>query len=230
MELEPSVERALKQAGAAALTFNAPLGRPRADHIAGFLARAGGSVVDLGCGAGALATLIAERSPGTQVLGLDLDPTLIMRAKRAAGLQDCLRFEVADVTTWPGVADAAVCIGASHAFGGSAAMFRWLSERVGAAVVGDGIWWRDPDPENLERLGPMPRGVDALAALAEAEGWRVEHRDVSTLEEWDEFELGWIGGVRAVGSEEAHAFAAMRSAQYQRYRGVLGFGWLYLGR
>jgi protein-S-isoprenylcysteine O-methyltransferase Ste14/predicted nicotinamide N-methyase len=43
---------------------------------------AGHDVLDLGCGTGTLAILTAERVPGARVVGLDVDPAILARARR----------------------------------------------------------------------------------------------------------------------------------------------------
>lgn len=60
------------------------------------LARAG-RIVDLGCGAGNVTTLIAERWPEADVLGIDNDPAMLDRA-----LKDHPRFawQLADLASW----------------------------------------------------------------------------------------------------------------------------------
>jgi hypothetical protein len=79
-------------------------------------------------------------------------------------------------------------------------------------------------------FGDVPNGIDDLVVLARRHGWQVENAEVSTLEEWDHFEGEWCRGVRSVGTAQALRFADERTDEYQRYRGVLGFGWLHLRR
>lgn len=226
----------LKATGAAALTFNAPLGSDRARALVDWLAAAdSAAVVDLGCGRGVLARMVAERSPSTTVTGVDNDPAVLARAQEMAdggGLGERLTFVVEDATAWVGVADAAICIGASHAFGGPTPMVQQLAALPGVtrAIVGDGLWQATPDPWCLDTFGPLPEGIEQFESIVVAAGWSVEGQATSTIEEWDGFENGWIAGVRSVGTPEATAFADERSADYERYRGTLGFGWLQLIR
>jgi hypothetical protein len=79
--------------------------------------------------------------------------------------------------------------------------------------------------------GPVPRPFRSTPADRDGgcAGWTVERAEKSTLDEWDDFERGWVEGAWRVGSPEARAFAAEREDEYQRhYRGVLGFAWLFL--
>lgn len=242
MDLSEEVLDVLFAAGGAAVTFNAPLGMARAEGFADRMNQLSvESLVDLGCGRGELVRLLAGRLPVLEALGIDNNPQLVAEANQLAveaGLTQRVRFENADAAQWtppvdaPRPANAVVCIGASHIFGGSTEMFDRLAELVpsGAAIVGDGLWETTPDDWCRETFGDMAAGLSGLTAKAEGAGWTVVDAATATLEEWDEFELGWIGGVRAVGTTDATTFADARQSDYTRYRGVLGFGWLVLSR
>lgn len=230
--MDPEERRALFAAGAAALRFNAPLSDRRADGLVDFIAEgAPASVVDLGCGRGAFAALLSGGIDGANVIGVDNDEGVIAAATSLTEGRSTLRFELADAADWRGPVDAVVCIGASHAFGDAGAMVRHLAS-IGATrtVIGDGVWSRTPDRWCLETFGELPVGAEALATLARSEGWSVIEAAASTPTEWDAFELGWIDGVRSVGTGAARAFADQRQADYERYRGTLGFAWLCLVR
>lgn len=193
-------------------------------------------MVDLGCGRGELAGLVAMRLDGVTVTGVDTDAEAIQAAREAAaeaGLGEQVGFEVGDAATWSEPVDAAIAVGVSHAFGGPAAQFARLADLTpsGVALVGDGVWEAEPDDWCQTNLGEQPTGADGLAALAEAAGWTVFAAELSTQDEWDAFEGGWVAGVRSVGSPVAEAFAAEREREYrEHYRGVLGFCWLVLTR
>ena len=84
-----------------------------------------GRIVDLGCGTGSLILKLLEAFPHAQVVGVDLDPTLLPLASwRCAGYGDRVRFVEADLrlSTWPdalpGSCQAAVSVTALH----------WLSQ------------------------------------------------------------------------------------------------------
>jgi SAM-dependent methyltransferase len=234
MDLPEPVRRALFDAAAGAIDFNAPLGRARAESLVERLARFPiSSVVDLGCGRGELARLVAAGLPRARVTGIDTDRWAIEAARAltdARSLGHRVTFTVADASRWVEATDAALCIGASHAFGGPSAMLRALTDiaPAGPVVVGDAIWMSAPDPWCVEAFGELPDGPEALAALAVDNGWTVVGLETSTLAEWDEFERGWIAGVRSVGTAEADALADERERQYRAWRGVLGFCWLIL--
>jgi len=54
------------------------------------------TIVDVGCGAGQLAALLARRYPQCEVLGIDLSPDMIRWARRSSPAQPNLRFEIGD--------------------------------------------------------------------------------------------------------------------------------------
>lgn len=60
-----------------------------------------GFIVDLGCGHGLFANLLAEASPNRRVLGIDLDERKIEAARLAAAGQPDLRFQVGDILAAP---------------------------------------------------------------------------------------------------------------------------------
>lgn len=73
-----------------------------------------GVVLDLATGTGNLALAIARRSPRARIVGVDLSPEMLLRAReklKRADLADRVSFIIADVTALPfrdGVADGAV--------------------------------------------------------------------------------------------------------------------------
>ena len=71
--------------------YDHPCYRPRFpeelfDRLAGrfSIGQPGQRVLDLGCGTGSLALLIARRHPGVAVVGIDPDPAALARARRKA--------------------------------------------------------------------------------------------------------------------------------------------------
>lgn len=67
------------------------------------LDRAPRRTLDLGTGTGQAAFVIAERFPGTEVVGVDLAPEMLAAAREAtsAQLADRVRFELADASQLP---------------------------------------------------------------------------------------------------------------------------------
>jgi len=232
MGLDEQSRNLFMDTGSMSVRFNSPMSSDRAAQIADFVSRHGTSVVDLGCGQGALAIEIARRHPEVTVVGIDTDAVAIERGQVAAEkllVSDRVRLQVGDVSESAPTGDVALCVGASHALGGTSDMFRRLRELgVSTAVAGDLVWASPPDQQHSDFFGDLPVGEDGLSHMAVAAGWKVAGSYRSSLAEWDAFEGGWIEGVRRIGSQEAFAFAAERQEMYETYRGVAGFGWVFL--
>ena len=60
-----------------------------------------GFVVDLGCGHGLFANLLAEAAPGRRVLGIDVDERKIAVARATVQGRESLRFEVGNIVSYP---------------------------------------------------------------------------------------------------------------------------------
>ncbi|KQO41940.1 methyltransferase domain-containing protein [Aeromicrobium sp. Leaf245] len=101
------------------LRFADDRGRPFVDLVARIRGDAA-TVVDLGCGAGNLTSVLRGRWPDAQVLGVDASPEMIERAK-AADDDPGARYELADVETWAPAEPVDVIT--------SNAMFQWVPEQ-----------------------------------------------------------------------------------------------------
>ena len=138
VELSQAKRTQIFDAGSLALRFNAPLCDERvATLVEQFLAVAIGSVVDLGCGTGSLTRAVAAALPNSAVRGLDTNPTFINAAITAAAADmPTVRatFDVADASKWAGPDGGAICIGASHVFGGPSKMIQQLARGCRMAV------------------------------------------------------------------------------------------------
>lgn len=217
--------------GAANLEVNAPMGPRRLEEVVTAAGRAPSKVVDLGCGAAHLLCAIVAATASARGVGVELDPGVVARARAqvaAEGLTSRIEVVEGDAAAWDGTADQLVVVGADHAFGGAGPTLHRARELVapdGSVLLGTGVWAVPPAPALREVFGDLP-DVDGLGRAAEGAGWRVRGLTTSDLAEWDDFEHGWNGGVRAIGTPEAVAFADQRAAEYGTYRGVLGFAWL----
>ena len=74
--------------------------RPAVDLLARVPARAPSMVADLGCGAGNVTRLLAERWPEADIVGVDSSPTMLARARVALADAPRVRFEERDLATW----------------------------------------------------------------------------------------------------------------------------------
>jgi SAM-dependent methyltransferase len=228
----------LRKAGAEGLRFNSPLSEARASHLIDLVTDDGPtSLIDLGCGKGALLLWAVQSHSGLHGTGIDSDAAMIARAGQEArrlSLQGRAAFITGDAVQWAAPqSQAGICVGASHIFGGIEPTLIRLGELVphGRVLVADGFWAADPDAWCLETFGSLPVGLDGFSALATNAGWRVVDARASTQQEWDDFEAGWRSGVEAVGTDEARSYASSRRQEYeQHYRSILSFSWLVLAQ
>lgn len=69
-----------------------------------------GAALDLGCGHGLVANLLALGSPGRDVTGIDIDAQKVEAARRTIGARANIHFAVADATTYQGGPYAAITV------------------------------------------------------------------------------------------------------------------------
>ncbi|WP_459707893.1 SAM-dependent methyltransferase [Actinophytocola sp. KF-1] len=225
-----------------ALVWNTPLGQAHAEDLLDHLdLTTANTIVDLGCGWGELLLRAAARGPAKAV-GVDTDPGGLDRGRRAALVRGLdVKFVEREAAAWRGTADRALCVGSSHALGGSRAMLGTLAEIVpsGRVLVGDGCWEAEPTQAAKDIFGDdvLPL-ADLVTACGEA-GWQVLHMSTADQHEWDDFESRHRAGVREwllanpddPRAAEVKAREDAREREYLTvYRRVLGFAYLVLAR
>lgn len=228
----------------ARLRWNTPLAEDHADLLLERLAlTADTTLVDLGCGWGELLLRAVARTYN-RAIGVDSDPAALDRGRRAAverGLVDRVEFVEEKAESWRGTADRAICIGASHALGGTRAMLTALADIVpsGRVLIGDGCWPVPPTPAALDLFGNVFMSLPDLVTAANATGWRVLHLSTADQREWDDFESRHRAGQQEwllanqddPRAGEVREWIDSRERVYlTAYRGVLGFAYLVLGR
>lgn len=227
------------------LTWNTPLSETHASELLGRLDLGSARrVLDLGCGRGELLLQALARAPAARGVGVDLDRSELAKGRAAAeerGLADRVTFVAHDAPKYDGTADRVLCIGASHAWGGTDAALAKLRQRItpkGILLFGDGFWMRPPSRRLVELFGALSSSFDGLTGQARAAGWRLVHADTADQSEWDHFEESSYRGLERFArrapshplSNAARDLAARRRHEYyDGYRGVLGFAYLILG-
>lgn len=140
------------------LTYADERGRAFVDLIARVAADRPRRVVDLGCGPGNLTTLLAERWPDAEALGLDSSPEMIAAARSAA---PGTTFEVGDLREWAPAGPVDVLV--------SNATLQWLPDHLAllprlVSAVAPGGWLAFQVPGNFGEPSHTIR--DELAAEA----------------------------------------------------------------
>lgn len=159
---------------------------------------AGSSVLDVGCGRGAILVDLLARH-GLRGTGVDRDPEVLATARTAAEARGCAdrltlieapALEVAFDTPF----DLTLCIGSSHALGGHRTALEHLARWTrpgGHALWGEGFWRKDPEPAYLDAIGGS---MDELSThhdnvtAARARGWSVVWSAVTSDAGWDRYE------------------------------------------
>lgn len=227
------------------MRWNAPLSVEHANVLLDRMSLGPGqAIADLGCGWGELLmNAVARAGPGAAGTGIDLDepPEALPGARDEAGRRHLdVQFVKADASAWRGTADRVLCVGSSHAFGGTAAALRALAAHVppgGRLLFGDGFWARPPSPEAAAMFGEETMPLPDLMEACRAEGWRVIHLSTASQLEWDDFESTFRAGRQEwLLANPGHPRAAeirdwidASERQYITvYREVLGFAYLVL--
>lgn len=240
------------------LAFMAPLSEQRAAKLCDFVAKnVRGTVVDAGCGWAGLLIRVLERAPGVKGLGIDLDAAALAHGQalaRERGVADRIALMAGDVKAHlPEAGGAVLCVGSSQIWGppvearqpldyGSALKaVRALLQPGLPAVYGEAIWTAKPTPE---AIAPLANRADEFVFLPELLetvrdcGFVVVRAHQATLDEWDEFESGFIARyarwLAAHPTEHPDAAAvrtrmlAQSDAYFRGYRGILGMAYLEL--
>jgi len=239
----------LDQARYAAMRWNAPLSVNHAALLVdrlGLELGPGVDVLDLGCGWGELLMRAVEAGgSGATGVGIDNDEHVLARARALAaarGLHRRVDFVHAESATWEQQADRVLCIGASHAWAGVEQALHALARVVrpgGRVLFGEGCWERPPTAAAAALFGEDVIALTDIVRLARAADWQVLHLSTADQREWDDFEATWRRGRQQWLLDHPHddrgpdvqdTLDAQLKEYVEVYRGVLGFGYLVLGR
>ena len=174
---------------------------------------------------------------------MDTDPGALGRARtlaRQRHLDQHVEFTQADAAAWRSTADRALCVGASHIFGGTEPALKALTQvtaPAGRLLFGDGYWAGAPSPAAITIFGETVPSLPQLLEACRAAGWRVIHMSTADQSEWDDFESTFRAGRQEwllahsddPRAPEVRDWLDARERQYvEAYRGILGFAYLIL--
>jgi protein-L-isoaspartate O-methyltransferase len=197
-------------------------------------------VVDIASGMCGPALLLAETF-GCRLTCVERSPEFVAEARErtaAAGLEDRIEIVEADAATYKlGRYDAALCLGASFAYGGLVPTLERLRSAGPLVAVGEPYWREWPLPVEAaseeervaeEEFLPLPETVER----AESAGVRVVSLIASSQDDWDRYEsLHWLALDEWLATNPDHPqadeFRARGAAHRARYltweRAVLGW-------
>jgi SAM-dependent methyltransferase len=187
----------------------------------------GSHVVDIASGKGGPALLLAQHF-GCRLTCVERAPEFVAVARErvaAAGLADRIELVEGDAADFElGRYDAALCLGATFAYGGLVPTLERLSAAAPLVAVGEPYWraWPPPvealRPKNEEEWFPLAATVE----LAESTGVRVISLIASSEDDWDRYEsLHWQALDSWLEENPKHAqaeeFRARGSANRESY-------------
>lgn len=182
-------------------------------------------VLDMACGKGGPALLLAERF-GCRVVGVERAPEFASEARaRAAesglaGLVEIVEGDAAAYPLEPEAFDAALCLGASFVWDDLDGTLAALTPAVrpgGHVVVGEPYWRSWPLPEGVDDLGYVP--LRETVARIEAAGLELVTLVASSEDDWDTYEsLHWRALDEWLGVNADDPDAAVIREQYERDR------------
>jgi SAM-dependent methyltransferase len=238
------------------LSFHGPLSEARAARVVDRLTRTPpATVLDLGCGWGELLLRILDAVPGAVGTGIDLREVDLARGRDSAvarGLAGRVSFvEESAVGTAHGPADLVLCVGASHALSGASprqatidalSELRRLVNPGGRVFLGECFWEHPPTPAELAAVWSGITAEDHydLATLVEraiSARFRPEWIETASLQEWDDFESGYMADVEEwLAGHHDHPEAAETRKMADEHlsvwlrgsRGLLGLAYLTL--
>jgi trans-aconitate 2-methyltransferase len=159
--------------------------RPAIDLIARIPLAAPSTIVDLGCGAGNVARVLADRFPGATIDGVDGDAAMLARAREATAADPRFRWTQADLAAWhpPYAVDLIYSNAALHWLDGHAELFPALFAKLaphGVLAVQMPDNFAAPSHLALFDTARDPRWRDEVASL-------VRPHPVASMERYDEW-------------------------------------------
>ena len=196
-------------------------------------------VLDIASGKGGPALLLAETF-GCRLTCVERAQEFVATARErtvTAGLEDRVEIVEADAAAYElGRYDAALCLGATFAYGGLVPTLERLRAAAPLLAVGEPYWRDSPPPAGLEEEGRVDEGewllLPETIERVETTGVRVVSLIASSEDDWDRYEsLHWLALDEWLAENPEHPqadeFRVRGAAQRARYlaweRAVLGW-------
>jgi SAM-dependent methyltransferase len=195
----------------AGLPFANPLSEAAVDvAISALPVEAGARILDTGCGSGEMLLRVLRAHPGTQGLGVDLDPDAIAEARRRAGELPA-RFEVRDASAVEGRFDAVINVASSHVHGGFPDAIERLRRLAPVVLYGEGFWRRRPREDFLAALGGATEDeladLPALRGAIRDAGLEIVHEATAGADDWARYEETLAANAERDGSPDSLDYA-----------------------
>jgi trans-aconitate 2-methyltransferase len=205
--------------------------RPAIDLIARIPLAAPATIVDLGCGAGNVARVLADRFAGATIDGVDGDPAMLARAREVSGSDPRFRWTEADLASWRPAypVDVIFSNAALHWLGAHRELFPALVAKLAphgvlavqmpdnhAAASHVALFDTAREPRWRERVVPLLR-VHPVAALDDYHEWLLPH--AAKLDLW---RTTYLQSLAAQASGEHPVVAWMRGSTLTPFGAVLG--------
>jgi SAM-dependent methyltransferase len=185
-------------------------------------------VLDIASGKGGPALILARRF-GCRLTCVERSPEFVADALErvaAAGLDDRIEIVEADAASYElGSYDAALCLGATFAYGGLVPTLERLSSAAPIVAVGEPYWRVWPPPAEAEEGEQKVLAQETLLPLretverAESTGVRVVYLIASSEDDWDRYDsLHWQTLDRWLAANPEHPQAEEFRARGAEYR------------
>lgn len=179
-------------------------------------------VLDIASGRGGPALVLAQEF-GCRLTCVERSPDFVAAARERvaeAKLEKRIELVETDAASFElGRYDAALCLGATFAYGGLVPTLQRLSAAAPLVAVGEPFWrtWPPPPAAGNEREEFLP--LAATVARAESTGVRVVSLIASSEDDWDQYEaLRWQTLDRWLEENPEHPQAAEFRARGAAYR------------
>jgi SAM-dependent methyltransferase len=201
---------------------------------------AGATALDIGCGNGAVAALLARRF-GLNVTAVERDPAMAALARERTAGSGVTVVETGSETALADLApqDLIVVIGATEAAAAGLRDPQAVFERLrghltpGGRLLWGDLFWRGEPPQPLRMLVEAANTYlthDGWQTAARAAGFEIVSADISSSETWDRYTAAMDTAAQAwlAAHPDAPEAPGVR-ASAQRVKAMFDFGRPYIG-